>query len=517
MGHNFLNKKMFFFLSILSIAHSWANYYSASNIVFTTSRISAILTYQGAPSPPIIQQLNLTITSETYTRASIQIKDLNNERWEVPDIVLPTSSLVPFSAANYSVSISNTPFGLTITRKSNNQMIFNIDQLSLFQYNDQDIIMTSSLNYPFYVYGIGERVTNFPLNPGTYTLFSRDAAGPYDDGQAPGKNMYSSQPVYIGLDSAGNAHGGFLLNSNAMDVSVANQGITFRTIGGIVDYFVFVGPRPEDVVKQYQSLVGFPVLTPYWGLGYHQCRWGYNNLNDLQNVVTKFNQYRIPLDVLWTDIDYMNNYEDFTLDASRYNYGQFSKCIDSLHAANRKFVPIMDAAIAKTNYDPYNDGLAKNVFIQSPSHPGALVGDVWPGPAVYIDWFNPNATNYWHNKMDGLRQLVEFDGFWIDMNEPSNFCNGECNYPPSDFVNDIPYTPGQTFINTKTIDLAATHYNGILEYDVHNLYGFKMAIASASYFSDVLNTRPFVISRSSFPSHGRHASKWLGDNFSQYN
>jgi Alpha-glucosidases, family 31 of glycosyl hydrolases len=370
-------------------------------------------------------------------------------------------------------------------------MIFNIDQLSLFQYNDQDIIMTSSLNYPFYVYGIGERVTNFPLNPGTYTLFSRDAAGPYDDGQAPGKNMYSSQPVYIGLDSAGNAHGGFLLNSNAMDVSVANQGITFRTIGGIVDYFVFVGPRPEDVVKQYQSLVGFPVLTPYWGLGYHQCRWGYNNLNDLQNVVTKFNQYRIPLDVLWTDIDYMNNYEDFTLDASRYNYGQFSKFIDSLHAANRKFVPIMDAAIAKTNYDPYNDGLAKNVFIQSPSHPGALVGDVWPGPAVYIDWFNPNATNYWHNKMDGLRQLVEFDGFWIDMNEPSNFCNGECNYPPSDFVNDIPYTPGQTFINTKTIDLAATHYNGILEYDVHNLYGFKMAIASASYFSDVLNYQAF--------------------------
>lgn len=507
---------MWLILSLLSLVASQSNYYNAVNITFKASSISAILQYQGTPSSSIISSLNLTIISETYTRLRIRITDLNSPRWEVPDIIIPVQAPVPFISANYSVSIHNSPFGLEVTRNSNGQQIFNIDPTSLFQYQNQDIIMTSSLNYSYNIYGFGERVTNFPLNPGIYTLFSRDAAGPYDNGQAPGKNMYSSQPMYLGLDNLGNAHGGFLLNSDAMDISVTSSNITYRTIGGVIDYFVFVGPTPESVVKQYQTLVGFPVLTPYWGLGYHQSRWGYNNLLALENIVDKFLQYKIPLDVLWTDIDCMINYEDFTLDPTRYNYNDFAAFLDRLHAAGRRFVPITDAAIAKTNYPPYNDGTTKNLWIGSPNHPGALLGDVWPGPAVYIDWFNPNATQYWHDQMGQFRKIMEFDGFWVDMNEPSNFCDGECGYPPSPLVQNLPYTPGQTMLDTKTIDLAGTHYGGLLEYDVHNMYGFKMAIASATFFTQVLNTRPFVISRSSFPSHGRHASKWLGDNFSQF-
>jgi alpha-glucosidase (family GH31 glycosyl hydrolase) len=503
-----------FGLLIRSSAQS--GFYQAQNIVYKASVISAVLQYQGQAPSNTITALNLTVISETFQRVRVRVTDLNKARWEVPDIVLPPSQLGTFATANYSVSIHNSPFGLTITRNSNNLVIFNIDPSSLFQYQNQDIILTSNLSYPINIYGIGERVTNFPLRPGTYTLFSRDAAGPYDDGQAPGKNMYSSQPMYVGLDSAGNAHGAFLLNSNAMDVSVSSNSITFRTIGGIIDLFVFVGPRPEDVVRQYQSLVGFPVLTPYWGLGYHQCRWGYHNLSDLQNVVNNFSTYQLPLDVMWTDIDYMFQYEDFTLDASRYNYAGMANFLNSLHQNGRRFVPIMDAGIASSNNSAYNLGSAMNVWIQSPNHPGALNGSVWPGPAVYIDWFHPNATSFWHSMMDSLHNIMSFDGFWTDMNEPSNFCDGECGYPPSPLVQNLPYTPGQTMINTKTIDLAGSHYSGILEYDVHNLYGFKMAQASASYFTQVKQTRPFVISRSSFPSHGRFASKWLGDNFSTF-
>lgn len=507
---------MWALLSYLSLCLSLETYYSASNIIYSPSSISAILTFQGQSQPSTIHNLNLTILAESYTHVRVRITDINSTRWEVPDIILNPSSPILFSEANYSITLFQNPFGLSIFRKSNNQLIFHIDPNVTFQYQNQDLIMTSLLDYPFYVYGIGERVSHFPLNPGIYTLFARGQPGPYDNGKPPGKNMYSSQPVHIGIDSLGNAHGGFLLNSNAMDITVHNYSITYRPIGGIIDYFSFVGPKPEDVVKQYQKLVGLPVLIPYWTLGYHQSRWGYHNLSDLENVVTNFNNYQIPLDVLWTDIDYMTNFEDFTLDPERYNYENFSIFIENLHSAHRKFVPICDAAIPIIDYPPYNLALEQNLFIGSPHHNGALIGKVWPGLAVFIDWFNPNATGYWHSMMTSLRKLVDFDGFWIDMNDPSNFCEGECGYPASQFVKDLPYVPGYLPLNLLTIDLAATHIGGLMEFDVHNLYGFKMALASSKYFTDVLKTRPFILSRSSFPGQGRFASKWLGDNFSLY-
>jgi alpha-glucosidase (family GH31 glycosyl hydrolase) len=507
---------MWLLLISFVVCSSQQSSYSVSSIQSSPSIISALLTYQGPVSPPIISPLNLTLIAETESRLRIRITDPNASRFEVPNVTLPLSFYSTFAACQYSVSLSSPIFNLTVVRKSNNQTIFSIVPGQTFQYHDQDIILTTALNYKFYVYGIGERVSNFPLNPGTYTLFSRGLPGPYDDGKPPGKNMYSSQPVFIGLDGTGNAHGGFLLNSNAMDVYISAQSVTFRPIGGIIDYFVFVGPTAEAVVQQYHALVGKPVLIPYWTLGYHQSRWGYHNLSTLEAVAANFTKYQIPLDVLWTDIDYMTNFEDFTLDPARYNYSQFAAFLQTLHSNNRKFVPIVDAAVARTDYPPYNIGLDQNVFIGSPHHSGPLVGKVWPGPAVFIDWLNPNTTSYWHSMLSTLNQLIDFDGLWLDMNDPQNFCDGECGYPASQFVKTLPFMPGEVSLNFDTIDLAATHYGGFIENDLHNMYAFYMAQASSSYLSSVLNKRPFILSRGSFPGHGRFASKWLGDNYSLY-
>jgi alpha-glucosidase (family GH31 glycosyl hydrolase) len=507
---------MWFFLPLLAVSLAQSNFYTASSIIYSNSSVSAILTYQGAQNSSIISPLNLTVLCESFNYARIRITDLKNPRWEVPDIAVPVSSLLPLSEANYTVAVNASPFGLSITRKTNGQVVFNIDPSQIFQYQNQDIILTSSLNYSFYVYGIGERITNFPLFPGTYTLFAKGLPGPYDDGKPPGKNGYGSHPVYVGLDSQGNAHGGFLMNSDAMDVTVAASSITFRVIGGIIDYYVFIGPTPNAVLQQYHSVIGHPYPVPYWSLGYHQCRWGYHNLSDLESVVENFNRYHLPLDVLWTDIDYMIEFEDFTLDPTRYPYAEFQKFINSLHAAGRRFVPITDAGIAQIDYPPYTIGLEQNVFIQSAFHPGPAVGSVWPGNASFVDWFNPNATEYWHSMMDALRTVMQFDGFWVDMNEISSFCVGECGYPQSALVQNLPYMPGQITLDNFTIDLASTHYGGLLEFDLHNLYGLKMAHASSLYFSEKLSTRPFILSRSTFPSHGRFASHWLGDNYAEY-
>lgn len=69
-----------------------------------------------------------------------------------------------------------------------------------------------------------------------------------------------------------------------------------------------MGPEPENVVRQYQEIVGKPYMPPYWSLGFHQCRYGYPNISVTRYVAEKYRELKIPLDVMWNDIDYMNEY-----------------------------------------------------------------------------------------------------------------------------------------------------------------------------------------------------------------
>lgn len=47
--------------------------------------------------------------------------------------------------------------------------------------------------------------------------------------------------------------------------------------GGIADISVFFGDDPIEVTKAYHIIVGRPVLTPMWALGWHQSKWGYKS------------------------------------------------------------------------------------------------------------------------------------------------------------------------------------------------------------------------------------------------
>jgi alpha-glucosidase (family GH31 glycosyl hydrolase) len=63
--------------------------------------------------------------------------------------------------------------------------MFNLDQTSTFQFNGQDIIIGNSFGRQVGIYGLGERVSKFRLNAGSYTMFAVDQGDPYDSGNTP--------------------------------------------------------------------------------------------------------------------------------------------------------------------------------------------------------------------------------------------------------------------------------------------------------------------------------------------
>jgi alpha-glucosidase (family GH31 glycosyl hydrolase) len=257
-----------------------------------------------------------------------------------------------------------------------------------------------------------------------YTLLAKDQGTPAHDALG-GTQTYGSYPYILVGDSTGRAHGVLLVNrsiprtrylhlhmlrsspvpyplstqqsrvvrnlltesrSNAMDVILTDVGaptgcVTYRTTGGILDFIFFAGPSPLDVTRDLTATLGFPALPPYWGLGFHLCRWGYKDINETAAVVAAMRAAQLPHDVMWNDIDYMDQYLDFTSDPQRYPTLEMRALVDDLHAHGQHYVMITDPGISSTQpqgtYPPLDEGVAEDVFINVSGKP--LVGKVWPG------------------------------------------------------------------------------------------------------------------------------------------
>ena len=103
----------------------------------------------------------------------------------------------------------------------------------------------------------------------------------------------------------------FFLNSNGMDIKInndngKNQYLEYNTLGGVLDFYFVAGPTPVAVAQQYAEVVGLPAMMPYWGLGYHNCRYGYQDAYDVAEVIHNYSVAAIPLETMWIDIDYMD-------------------------------------------------------------------------------------------------------------------------------------------------------------------------------------------------------------------
>ncbi|CAB4265017.1 unnamed protein product [Prunus armeniaca] len=508
---------------------------------------------------PDIPLLQLYVKHETQDRLRVHITDAQKQRWEVPYNLLPREqppSLTqtigktgkkPITVSEYSGSelifnYISDPFGFAVKRKSDGQVLFNSssdpkDPYGELVFKDQYLEISTSLPKDASLYGLGENsqphgIKLYPNDP--YTLFTTDVSAINLN-----TDLYGSHPVYMDLRNVGGqayAHSVLLLNSNGMDVFYRGTSLTYKVIGGVFDFYFFAGPTPLGVVDQYTSFVGRPAPMPYWSLGFHQCRWGYHNLSVVEDVVENYKKAQIPLDVIWNDDDHMDGHKDFTLNPKNYPRPKLLAFLDKIHSIGMKYIVIIDPGIGvNTSYGVYQRGLANDVFIKYEGEP--FLAQVWPGAVNFPDFLNPKTVSWWGDEIRRFHELVPVDGLWIDMNEASNFCSGKCKIPKGqcptgsgpgwvcclDCKNitktrwdEPPYKINasglQVPIGFKTIATSATHYNGVLEYDAHSLYGFSQSIATHKALQGLEGKRPFILTRSTYVGSGRYAAHWTGDN-----
>lgn len=96
------------------------------------------------------------------------------------------------------------------------------------------------------------------------------------------------------------SHGVFLRNAHGQEIILQPQNLTWRTLGGAIDLTFYSGPSQAEVTRNYQfSTIGLPAMQKYSTFGFHQCRWGYENWSEVENVVANFEKFDIPLEYIW--------------------------------------------------------------------------------------------------------------------------------------------------------------------------------------------------------------------------
>src|SRR5579871_2314769 len=213
-------------------------------------------------------------------------------------------------------------------------------------------------------FGLGDKVGPLDRRGMAFTDWNTDTFG-YQESTDP---IYKSIPFFISM-SGGRAIGVLFDNTWRSSFDFGKELVDAYSFGapdGPIDYYLFYGPTPKQVVETYAWLTGPSPLPPLWSLGFQQSRYSYESQARVMEIANRLRTDKIPADALYLDIDYQKNNRPFTVDTTRFP--NFTGMIDELARKQFHVVAITDLHIAylpDQGYAPFDTGMAGDHFVKN--------------------------------------------------------------------------------------------------------------------------------------------------------
>ncbi|RVU02983.1 DUF5110 domain-containing protein [Mucilaginibacter limnophilus] len=346
------------------------------------------------------------------------------------------------------------------------------------------------------LYGGGEVTGPLLRNGKTIKLWNTDTGAYGVDG---GSRLYQSHPWVMGVRADGTAFGVLFDSFWKAELSTEDDKITFKSEGPAFRVLVIDRSSPQEVVQGLAELTGTIELPPRWALGYQQCRFSYASETRVREIADTFRVKKIPCDVIWMDIDYMEGYRVFTF--NKQNFPNPKKLNNDLHAKGFHSVFMIDPGVKfDKDYSVYQSGTKQDVWVKDTAGQ-EYHGKVWPGDCAFPDFTMPRTRQWWANLYKDFL-ATGIDGVWNDMNEPAV---NDSEFPKHLQLGTMPY-------HTPHRGGGALPAGPHLLY--HNAYGRLMVEATREgVLAAKPDKRPFVLTRANLLGGQRYAATWTGDNY----
>ncbi|MBN1598922.1 MAG: T9SS type A sorting domain-containing protein [Bacteroidales bacterium] len=352
---------------------------------------------------------------------------------------------------------------------------------------------TISIDEGIDLYGTGEVTGPLRRNNTSITLWNTDN---YAYGTDNGRRLYQSHPFLMGVRADGSSFGIIADNTWKMYIDLTDTEIIFSSEGPSFRVIIYEASSPMEVVQQLSSLTGKIDLPPMWALGYHQCRYSYYPDSRVREIADEFRNRKLPCDVIWMDIDYMDGFRIFTFHPTRFPDPDGLNSY--LHDLDFKSIWMIDPGVKEeTGYFVYDQGTSGDYWVQTNSGT-EYNGNVWPGSCAFPDFTMPDAQDWWAGLYPDFIG-TGIDGVWNDMNEPSVFSESSGTMPENNHHRGGGELPEGSHLR------------------YHNVYGYLMVRSTREgIILSQPDKRPFVLTRSNFLGGQRYAATWTGDNVSSW-
>jgi alpha-D-xyloside xylohydrolase len=258
------------------------------------------------------------------------------------------------------------------------------------------------------IYGLGERFGPLVKNGQSVAIWN-------EDGGTASDLAYKNIPFY--LSSRGY---GVLVNSTArVEFEIGTERVSqmqFSVPGEELDYFIFHGPDPKDVLEKYTRLSGRPALPPAWSFGLWlstSFTTKYDEKTVMQFIDGMLDR-RIPLSVFHFDCFWMKqrHWCDFQWDPQAFPKPR--QMLEKIKSRGIKICVWINPYISQLS-SLFAEGRDNGYFLKRPDG-SVFQRDAWQPGMALVDFTNPAAAQWYCDKLQALLDMG-VDCFKTDFGE----------------------------------------------------------------------------------------------------
>ena len=258
------------------------------------------------------------------------------------------------------------------------------------------------------VYGLGERFTALVKNGQAVDVWN-------SDGGTCTELAYKNVPFYL----TNRGYGVFVNHPGRVSFEAASENtarVQFSVEGETLEYLVFYGPTPREVIEKYTALTGRPALPPAWSFGLWLST-SFQTDYDEQSVaglVRGMADRDIPLSVFHFDCFWMREFHWSEFEWDRRVFPDPAGMLRRLKERGLKICVWINPYVAQRSA-LFAEGARNGYLLKRPD------GRVWqidwwqPGLAI-VDFTNPAARRWYADKLAALLDMG-VDCFKTDFGE----------------------------------------------------------------------------------------------------